>query len=183
MDAARSVCTAIISSLALGLVACGASDSIYFIPGSGTRPACGETPALDLDGTVWFDTGTVSIRTAGCDAVNPGETYPSCPLNWEISQTGNDLDIIVDGEYRIRGRLCGDQLHLEGGWWLPVEDAGMCTYDNDSAEEVGIEAEGNVLTVHPAGMTMTGTLVVQGRCRADYEVTLAPVAYPAGARR
>lgn len=171
---ARLLRVAMASSFVATLTACGTGDSIYFIPGSGTRPACSEAPVLDVDGTVWFDSGMVMIRTAGCDDTTPGETYVSCALNWEMSQTGNDIDIIVDDEYRIRARLCGDQLYLEGGWWLPVQDAGMCTYDDDSAEEVGIEAEGNVLTVDAGDMLMTGTLVVQGRCRADYEVTLAP---------
>ena len=37
-------------------------------------------------------------------------------------QDGNDVTILVDEEYRIEGRLCGNQLYLRGGWWLPVED-------------------------------------------------------------
>ena len=38
--------------------------------------------------------------------------------------------------------------------------------------EVGIQAEGNVLTVAPD--EMNGTLVVQGRCAAEYEITFMP---------
>jgi hypothetical protein len=79
---------------------------------------------------------------------------------------------VVDTEYRLEGRLCGEELYLRGGWWLPVQDQGSCTYEDDSAEEVGIQAEGNVLTVAPD--EMNGTLVVQGRCAAEYEVTFRP---------
>jgi len=52
---------------------------------------------------------------------------------------------------------------------------GGCTYEDDSAEEVGIMSDGNVLTVAENPMDgrlqMIGTLSVQGRCSADYEVT------------
>jgi hypothetical protein len=66
-----------------------------------------------------------------------------------FTQDGNGVTIVVDTEYRIEGRLCADQLYLRGGWWLPVvdESLGYCTYEDDSADEVGIESEGNVLTV------------------------------------
>jgi hypothetical protein len=59
---------------------------------------------------------------------------------------------------------------------LPVvdEDVGGCTYEDDSAEEVGIMSDGNVLTVAEDPMSgrlqMAGTLSVQGNCSADYEV-------------
>jgi hypothetical protein len=132
-----------------------------------------------LNDTLWFDQGTVTIRTAGCQNAAPDDAFMSCPLNWAFTQTGNDVTIIVDEEYRIEGRLCDDQLYLRGGWWLPVvdEDLGQCTYDDDSADEVGIMAEGNVLRV-TSSTQMAGTLAVQGSCRADYEVTFAPVNDP-----
>ena len=161
--------------IAIALGAC--MGGLYFIPGTGTLPDCNEAPNTDLDGTLWFDQGIVTIRTAGCEGAMPDDTFPACALNWAFTQEGNDVTIVVDEEYRIEGRLCGDELHLRGGWWLPVEDedVGGCTYDDDSAEEVGIMAEGNVLTYAPAdGATlaqMTGTLVVQGRCGGDYDVT------------
>jgi len=149
----------------------------YYIPGSGTLPNCSEAPVTDLDGTAWYDNGTVTIRTVGCRTALPNDTFQSCALDWAFAQDGNDVSIVVDNEYRIDGRLCGDQLYLRGGWWLPVvdEDVGGCTYEEDSADEVGIEAEGNVLTVAENAMTgqfeMAGTLAVRGSCSADYEVT------------
>ena len=155
----------------MALGSCG--GDVYFIPGSGTLPDCAEAPAANLDGSVWFDQGTVTIRSGGCQEAMSGDTFNACALDWAFAQDGNDVTIIVDGEYRIEGRLCGDQLSLHGGWWLPVEDQGMCTYADDSAEEVGIMAEGNVLTV--TGSQMTGTLVVQGSCSGDYEVLFMPV--------
>jgi hypothetical protein len=149
-------------------------EELYFIPGTGTLPNCNEAPITDLDGTCWFDNGTVTIQTAGCQEAMPNDMFTVCGLDWSFTQTGNDVTIIVDGEYRIEGRLCGDQLYLRGGWWLPVvdEDVNSCTYEDDSAEEVGIMAEGNVLTV--AENQMTGTLVVQGGCSADYDVVFQP---------
>jgi hypothetical protein len=119
----------------------------------------------------------VTILSAGCLGAEPNDTFASCGLGWLFTQTDNDVTIIVDGEYRIDGRLCGDQLHLRGGWWLPVEDEGACTYADDSAEEVGIQAEGNVLTYVPPseqmlGPSFEGTLIVQGPCGASYEMTL-----------
>ncbi len=157
----------------------------YFVPGTGTLPECDDTPITDLNDTFWFDQGTVTIRTAGCQNAMPDDMFPACALNWAFTQDGNDVTIIVDEEYRIEGRLCGNQLYLRGGWWLPVEDedVGFCTYEDDSADEVGIMAEGNVLTVTPAGSNtdaqMTGTLAVQGSCSADYEVAFAPAFDPA----
>ena len=57
-----------------------------------------------------------------------------------------------------------------------------CTYEDDSADEVGIQAEGNVLTyaaaTGDAPAQMTGTLVVQGSCRAEYQVTFGRVNDP-----
>ena len=170
--------------IVIALGAC--KEELYFIPGTGTLPECDEAPSANLDGTTWFDQGTVTILTSGCLGAEPDATFKSCPLNWAFTQTGNVVSIVVDEEYRIEGRLCGDKLHLRGGWWLPVEDEdeGYCTYEDDSADEVGIMAEGNVLTyVPPDAETpaqLTGTLVVQGGCRAEYEVTFGPVNIPSG---
>jgi hypothetical protein len=90
---------------------------------------------------------------------------------------GQDIEILVDNEYTILGRLCGVMLHLEGGWWLPVEDEGECTYDDDSAEEVGIQMAGSTLVVMDdelsvGGLVATGTLQVRGSCEAAYDMTL-----------
>ncbi len=154
-------------------------EGVYFIPGSGTLPDCNETPVTDLDGTCWFDNGTVTIQTAGCEEAMPSDMFTVCGLDWSFTQIGNDVTIIVDREYRIDGRLCGNQLHLRGGWWLLVQDAGRCDYqDEESADEVSIQAEdnegnvGNVLTV--AENQMTGTLAVKGSCSADYDVVFQP---------
>lgn len=165
--------------LAAALISsCG--EDVYFIAGTAELPNCEETPVANLDGTTWFDQGTVTILTEGCEGASPGQMFQSCALNWVFTQTGNDVTIIVDAEYRIEGRLCGDQLYLRGGWWLPVfdDEVNACTYDDDSAEEVGILAEGNVLT-YTAGQEqdpaqMTGTLSVRGPCSAEYEVTFGP---------
>ena len=111
------------------------------------------------------------------EATEAGDEHRSCGLDWLFTQTGNDVTIVVDEEYRLEGRLCADRLSLRGGWWLPVvdEDVGGCTYEDDSAEEVGIMSDGNVLTVTENPMDgrlqMIGTLSVQGRCSADYDVT------------
>jgi hypothetical protein len=132
----------------------------------------------DLDGSLWFDQGTVTIRSEGCAGAMPDEQFQSCALNWAFSQNGNDLNIVVDEEYRLQGKFCGDQLCLRGGWWLPVMDERGFCYEDDSAEEVGIQAEENVLTVAPADNQMTGTLALQGPCAAEYEVTFEPVRDP-----
>ena len=151
-------------------------EEIYFIPGTGTLPDCNDAPATDLDGTHWYDNGTVTITSTGCEGTEAGDEHQSCSLDWIFTQNGNDVTIVVDEEYRLEGRICGDQLSLRGGWWLPVvdEDVGRCTYEDDSAEEVGIMSDGNVLTVAEDPMSgrlrMTGTLSVQGNCSADYEV-------------
>lgn len=168
--------------IVIALGAC--KEDVYFIPGTGTLPECDEAPISELDGTLWFDRGTVTILTAGCLGAEPNAAFMSCELVWAFTQNGNDLSIVVDEEYRLDGRLCGDQLYLRGGWWLPVvdEDLGYCTYEDDSADEVGIMAEGNVLTYVPsngeAPAEMTGRLVVQGSCRAEYEVTFSTVNAP-----
>jgi hypothetical protein len=153
-------------------VGCG-PEGPYFIPGSAQLPDCSEEPIADLDGTEWFDTGTVTIQTAGCEGTAPGDVLTACALNWVFSQEGNEVTIVVDSEYRIKGRLCGDELYLRGGWWLPVEDEGVCTYDDDSAAEVSIQDGGSILRVD--NMQMTGTLSLQAGCRADYAMALSPV--------
>lgn len=158
--------------LVLLLQACSSGDPA-FIKGTATLPQCNEAPVTSLDGTHWYDNGTVTILDAGCAGTSVGEKLTACALDWVFSQSGNEVEIVVDGEYRIKGRLCGDQLHLQGGWWLPVmdTDSGGCTYDEDSAEEVGILAGGNTLTV--TAQQLSGTLTVQGSCRASYAVTFS----------
>jgi len=164
------VCICILAALG------SCKEEVYFIPGTGTLPDCNDPPAADLNGW-WYDNGTVTITSTGCEATEPGDEHRSCGLDWLFTQSGNDVTIVVDEEYRLEGRLCGDQLSLRGGWWLPVvdEDVGGCTYEDDSAEEVGIMSDGNVLTVAEEAMTgrlqMIGKLSVQGRCSADYDVT------------
>ena len=170
--------------IVIALIALGGCDKeeVYFIPGTGMLPDCNEAPVTNLDGTCWFDRGVVTIRSAGCREAMPDDMFTVCGLAWSFTQTGNDVTIIVDGEYRIDGKLCDDQLHLRGGWWLLVEDAGMCDYqDEESADEVSIQSEGNVLTFIPASSPdtdpnpqMTGTLAVQGSCSADYDVVFQP---------
>ncbi|MFW2389459.1 MAG: hypothetical protein ACN4G0_14055 [Polyangiales bacterium] len=158
----------------------GCKEEIYFIPGTGTLPDCDEAPVTDLNGTLWFDQGTVTIRTSGCLDAMPNDEFQSCALNWAFTQNGNDVEIVVDEEYRLEGRLCGDMLYLRGGWWLPVMDEDGFCYEDDSAAEAGIQAEGNVLMVSTADRQMTGTLALQaaGGCSADYEVTFQPVRDP-----
>lgn len=156
----------------------GCSEELYFIPGTGSLPDCNDAPITDLSNTLWFDQGTVTVRTEGCPGARPNDEFQACALNWAFSQNGNEVSIVVDEEYRLEGRLCADQLHLRGGWWLPVMDEEGFCYEDDSAEEVGIQAEGNVLTVDPGEGQMIGTLSVQGRCAADYEVTFQPVRDP-----
>ncbi|MGB5545055.1 MAG: hypothetical protein WBM74_00665 [Polyangiales bacterium] len=160
------------------LVALGScKDEIYFIPGTGTLPDCNEAPVVNLNGMVWFNTGPVTVLTAGCPGVEADDVRESCPENWAITQSGNDLDIIVD-EYRVKGRLCGDKLHLEGGWWLSVQNEGACWYGDDDGDDFRIEAEGNVVTFvlanpNTAGLdSFEGTLVMLGRCKVSYDVTL-----------
>jgi hypothetical protein len=156
----------------------GCQQDLYFIPGTGTLPDCNEAPITNLGGTLWFDQGTVKIQSEGCADAVPDDEFEACALNWAFTQTGNDLSIVVDEEYTLEGRMCGDQLYLRGGWWLPVKDEDGFCYEDDSAEEVGIQAEGNVLTVSPDDQQLTGTLVVQGACTAEYEVIFEPVRDP-----
>ncbi len=169
--------TATILMLAV-LVSCSVDEGPYFVPGSATLPNCTEPPAFDLTGG-WSDNpgSIVSIQTVGCDDAPAGSEFESCPLGWEMVQTGAEVEILVDDEYEMLGRLCGAELHLEGGWWLPVEDAGMCTYEEDSAAEVGIQTGGNTLTVaeeeNSTNLVATGVLEVGGPCEATYDVTLS----------
>ena len=126
------------SLLALG----SCKDDVYFIPGTGEVPDCNGTPVADLEGTVWTDRGLVTIRGPGCD-VTPGVPFRPCGVYWAFSQDGNEVTIIVDGEYRIEGRLCGDELHLRGGWWLQLQlGFDVCQSRDELAGEVGIQAEG-----------------------------------------
>jgi hypothetical protein len=153
-------------------------EELAFIPGTGTLPSCDDMPVTDLDGTLWFNQGPVTILTEGCRDYVPEDMLSSCAENWAFTQDGNDISIVVD-EYRLNGRLCGDQLYLEGGWWLSVADEqGACWYEDDDGDDMGIQKEGNVLTVDPAEQTMTGQLVLQGSCRVDYDATLQPLRSP-----
>ena len=163
-----------------GLAVAGCKDGgPYFVSGSARLPYCMVAPDFDLDGTGWFDRGVVTIQTTGCDSALPMDMFDVCALDWAMSQDGGEIEIIVDSEYRIRGRLCGSGLYLEGGWWLPVEDMDVCTYDEDSADEVGIEQGGSVLTVavQPGGSMLqaTGVLSVSGSCGAEYDVVLTQI--------
>ncbi|MBW1907009.1 MAG: hypothetical protein JRF55_16690 [Deltaproteobacteria bacterium] len=157
-------------------------EELSFIAGTGALPDCNDTP-IDLKGKYWFnDDGPVTIRTDGCLDAVPEDMFTSCAENWVLTQDGNDVSIVVD-EYRINGRLCGDQLHLEGGWWLSVkDDQGHCWYEDDDGDDMSIEKDGNVLTFTPADDpnddTMTGLLVLKGSCDVDYEVTLRRTSEP-----
>lgn len=167
---------ALCAAIALGL-SCSGDGPPYFIPGTATLPACDAAPAFDLSDTVWSSEGNVTIDTTGCDDAQPGEELESCPLTWEMTQTGSDVSILVDNEYEILGRLCGDQLSLEGGFWLPVRDDGDCTYEEDSAAEVGIQAGGSTLTVVDdpqlgPELAATGALALGGPCEATYDLAL-----------
>jgi hypothetical protein len=153
----------------------GGPGDPYFIPGSGSLPDCSDPPAEDLTDT-WYDNGTITIADDGCAGTTAGEMLTVCALQWRFTQTGNDVDILVDNEYRVDGRICGDTLHLRGGWWLPTEDEGFgCTYEEDTAEEVGIQAEGNTLTLVDG--QLVGTLVVRGGCSASYDATFSRLGY------
>jgi hypothetical protein len=157
-------------------------EELSFIPGSGTLPDCDDMPITDLNGTLWFNQGPVTIVTEGCLDAAPEDMFSSCAENWAFTQDGNDIDIVVD-EYRVKGRLCGNQLYLEGGWWLSVADEqGRCWYEDDDGDDMSIQAEGNVLTFvpaeDPAEDTMTGKLVLQGVCGVDYDATFGRVPEP-----
>ena len=106
-------CFALVFGFILTLGAC--KEDVYFIPGTGTLPECTDAPRVNLDGSLWFDQGTVTILTSGCLDAQPNDTLMSCALNWAFAQNGNNVDIVVDEEYRLEGRLCGDQLHLRAG--------------------------------------------------------------------
>lgn len=172
----------VISVCAVFALACSTDPA--FIPGTGTLPDCNEPPVADLDDTVWFNLGPATVLTAGCQDVESGTTFESCPENWAFTQDGNEIDIVVD-EYRVSGRFCGDQLYLEGGWWLSVADEeGACWYGDDDGDEFGIQAGGNVLTYTAANpdnggrAELTGVLLLEGNCSARYDTTLQPVHYP-----
>lgn len=148
-----------------------------FIPGTGTLPDCDEPPIVDLDDTVWFNQGPATVLTAGCLDVAPDTTFDSCPENWNFTQDGNQVDIIVD-VYRVKGRFCGDQLYLDGGWWLSVRDEnGRCSYGDDDGDEFGMQAGGNVLTYTAATpenggfAQLTGVLLLEGSCAVSYDST------------
>ena len=151
-------------------------EELAFIPGTGTLPDCDDAPiTTELNGTLWFNQGPVTILTEGCRDYVQDDELSSCAENWAFEQDGNDISIVVD-EYRLNGRLCGDQLYLEGGWWLSVADEqGACWYEDDDGDDMGIQEAGNVVTVNPAEQTMTGNLLLRGSCEVDYEVTFQPV--------
>ena len=116
-------------------------EELAFIPGTGTLPDCNDTPVTDLNGTLWFNQGPVTILTEGCRDYVPDDTLSSCAENWAFEQ-------------------------------------GACWYEDDDGDDMGIQKEGNVLTVDPAEQTMTGQLVLQGSCRVDYDATLQPLRSP-----
>ena len=135
---------------------------------------------MDLSG-LWFDQGVLTITSTGCerdDAPLDAE-FSSCPLNWSFDQDGNDIKILVDEEYRIKGRICGATLHLEGGWWLPLEnEIDQCDYDDDDGAEVGIEMGANSLVLEDVpgvGGILRGVLSLRSDCRAEYEMELRPI--------
>ena len=162
---------ALLVGLSLG---CGGDDGPVSITGTATLPDCTDPPEMDLTGT-WYDNGTLTILTDGCSDAPKDEAFQVCALQWVMRQDGNDVSIVVDNEYKVEGRICADTLHLKGGWWLPLADEnGACNYADDDGTEVGIQSEGASLTAQSDPMTMidslNGTLVVQERCTAQYEV-------------
>lgn len=166
------------------MVALGScKEELSFIPGTGTLPDCDDAPIADLNGELWFnDDGPVTVLTEGCLDAVPGEMFTSCVENWAFTQNGNDVSIVVD-EYRVNGRLCGDQLHLEGGWWLSVKDEqGACWYEEEDGDEMGIQSLGNVVTFNPDEdpdqETMTGLLLLKGSCEVNYQVTFRRASEP-----
>lgn len=163
------------------VAALGSCKGTAFIPGTGTLPDCNEPPVTDLNDTVWFNQGPATVLTAGCLDVAPETVLESCAENWAFTQDGNDIDIVVD-EYRVNGRMCGDQLHLEGGWWLSVQDEqGACSYGDDDGDEFGIQEGGNALTYIPANIEtgaraqLKGMLLLEGNCGVSYDATFEPV--------
>lgn len=166
------------------VVALGSCKGTAFIPGTGTLPDCDAPPATDLNDTVWFNIGPATVLTAGCQDVEPDTEFQSCPENWAFTQDGNDIGIVVD-EYRVNGRMCGDQLYLEGGWWLSVaNELGGCDYDDDDGDEFGMQEGGNVLTYTPANADtgafaqLNGILLLEGNCSVSYDTTFELVRYP-----
>ena len=157
----------------LALVACSEGPP-FFIRGTASLPPCNEAPAFDVDGSQWVNSGPVTILTGGCPGTQPSDVFQSCGLTWDMTQDGSEIQMLVDNEYIVLGRLCETTLYLEGGFWLPVEDDGVCTYADDSAEEVGIQEGGSslVLTEEQGQLIGTGALRVQGRCDATYDMTL-----------
>jgi hypothetical protein len=154
---------------ALMLAGCVPDGPPYFIPGTAELPACQDAAATDLSGA-WYDNGEVEITSPGCEDTMVGDRITVCGLDWKISQSGNDVAIEVDGEYEIKGRLCGDQLHLEGGWWISVDLEGTgCTYED--GVEVGIDAEASTLMLAEDG-TVEGVLAIRSGCTARYDMVL-----------
>lgn len=174
----NSIGLLLLGSVALAM-SCG-SDGEYFIRGTARLADCDEAPAATL-ASRWFDTGLVEVTSVGCGDSQPGDHFSACALNWAITQQDSDVSITVDSEYRIKGRLCGETLSLEGGWWLPVQDeTGNCTYDEDNASEVVIQSDGNTLQLtddpESSATVLAGTLSLGGHCSARYEITLTPSA-------
>ncbi len=164
---------------ALVVTGCGAGDDPpWFIRGSARLPDCQDAPAYDLDGTTWFDDGTVTITSSGCGEP-AGKTLGVCGLAWVFKQNGASVEILVDQEYIIKGRACSNQLHLEGGFWFTAQDdRGYCDYED--GVEAGIQSGGSTLTVADDVTTMTGILSLRERCTADYDVTFYRSGSPSG---
>ncbi len=156
------------------------SDGPYSISGSAVLPNCTETPERDLSG-LWFDEGTLTITSEGCEGSDAplGSVFDSCPLSWELSQDGNSIEILIDGEYALQGRICGDTLHLQGGWWLPLRnELDQCDYDDDDGAEVGIEMGGSSLSLQNESgpdQFLAGTLVLREECTGEYVMQLRPI--------
>lgn len=148
---------------------CSEDSGPFRLTGQAVLPDCTEAPAADLTG-LWSMSGDVTITSLGCFDTSVNDVLVSCPLTWDLVQTGGDLEITVDNEYLLRGRVCGQTVFLDGGFWLPVQDGFDCTYDDDSAAEVGIDS--GELTVNPTGDEMTGTLGISAGCTATYAMTL-----------
>jgi hypothetical protein len=182
----------IVSLFAVAItLACACGDG-GGLQGSGMLPDCSEAPDFNLDRTTWYNQegGRVLIQSEGCEGLSRGDELRACALTWAFSQTDSEVDITVDPEddaYPVKGRLCGSELHLEGGWWLWaiseeawVREGERCPpwspASEDDGEEVTIEEGGNTLVVEEAdggfGLTASGTLALKGPCEARYEITL-----------
>ena len=81
------------------------------------------------------------------------------------SQNVSTREQIVTGLSDSETSGVGIRVLVDGTWGFAASNV----ITSDSAEEVAIQAEGNVLTV--AAQEMSGTLVLKGRCRASYDVT------------